>query len=163
MIDYLFINIFQNEQMEVVEDVLVIDLIADVAGGELPWELFFANDLAIRSHSAKEVEMRAQRWEKAFRDAGLRVNIGTTEYMVINGQNEEDGASQVVINGQALKRVLTFKYLGTVVDETAGYEKTAAARISAALPKWRTLSGVMCDKQMPKTLKGKVYKLSGHL
>ena len=75
--------------------------------------------------------------------------------MVITGQNEEDDTGQVVINGQALKRVLTFKYL---VDETGGYEKAAAARISAALLKWRTLSGVMCDKQMPKTLKGKVYK-----
>ena len=87
--------------------------------------------------------------------------------MVTNGQNEEDGTSQVVLNGQALKRVLTFKYLGTVVDETGGYEKAAAARIyekaaaariSPALLKWRTLSGVMCDKQMPKTLKSKVYK-----
>ena len=73
------VRVHQGSVLSPLLFILAIDLIADVAGGELPWELFFADDLAILSQSAEEVERRAQRWEKAFRGAGLRVNIGKRE------------------------------------------------------------------------------------
>ena len=50
-----------------------------------------------------------------------------------------------------------FKYLGVTISEEGGSEETVRARVSAAWGKWRDLSGVICDKKMPRKLKIKLY------
>jgi len=51
-----------------------------------------------------------------------------------------------------------FKYLGTVIDQAGGCEAEVTRRISAAWNRWRDLSGVLCDKKVPKQLKVLLYK-----
>ena len=50
-----------------------------------------------------------------------------------------------------------FKYLGVTIGEEGGSEEAVRARVSAALGKWRDISGVISDKNMPRKLKIKLY------
>ena len=50
-----------------------------------------------------------------------------------------------------------FKYLGVTVSEEGGSEEAVRARVSAAWGKWRDLSAVISDKNMPRKLKIKLY------
>ena len=50
-----------------------------------------------------------------------------------------------------------FKYLRVTISEEGGSEEAVRARVSAAWGKWRDLSGVICDKKMPRKLKIKLY------
>ena len=50
-----------------------------------------------------------------------------------------------------------FKYLGVTISEEGGSGEAVRARVSAARGKWRDLSRVISDKNMPRKLKIKLY------
>ena len=50
-----------------------------------------------------------------------------------------------------------FKYLGVTISEEGGSEEAVRARVSAAWGKWRDISGVISDNNMPRKLKIKLY------
>ena len=65
----------------------------------------------------------------------------------------------VRLDGEELKRVRNFKYLGSVVDATADTEKEVTYRIQCGWNDyWRKVSGVICDRRVPVKLKGKVHR-----
>ena len=57
-----------------------------------------------------------------------------------------------------LKRVKTFRCLGSTIDETVEMEKEVNFRIQWGWNNWRKVSGVICDSRVPVEVKGKVYK-----
>ena len=59
--------------------------------------------------------------------------------------------------GTSLRQVNKLKYLGVTISEEGGSEETVRARVSAAWGKWRDISGVISDKNMPRKLKIKLY------
>ncbi len=50
------------------------------------------------------------------------------------------------------------KYLGSILDSNGGAERDVNNRVKLALMKWKQLTGVLCDKKVPITLRDKVYK-----
>ena len=50
-----------------------------------------------------------------------------------------------------------FKYLGVTISEEGGSEEAVRARVSATWGKWRDISGVISDKNMPRKLKITLY------
>ena len=73
-------------------------------------------------------------------------------------QNAKGTRPQVKILGEEVERVTHFKYLGTSIEEEGGMETEIAKRMGAGWIHWKKCSGVLCDKRMPVTLKGKVYR-----
>ena len=60
--------------------------------------------------------------------------------------------------GVELKQVKRFKYLGTEMATEGGATEAVKQRIKMAWTKWREITGVVCDRKMPKKLKCKLYK-----
>ena len=60
-------------------------------------------------------------------------------------------------NDTSLNQVDKFKYLGVTLSERGGTEAAVKARVTAALAKWRELSGVINDRKLPRRLKVKMY------
>ena len=48
--------------------------------------------------------------------------------------------------------------LDKAIGANGGAEKDVSNKIQFAWPKWRETTGVMCDRNIPTQLKGKVYK-----
>ncbi|XP_063602488.1 uncharacterized protein LOC134778568 [Penaeus indicus] len=86
----------------------------------------------------------------------MRISRSKTEYFTTDTSGDQQAT--IKLNGTDLKRVKTFKYLGSVVNETVGMEKEVNFRIQCGWNNWRKVSGVINDKRVPVRLKGKVHK-----
>ncbi|VDO35597.1 unnamed protein product [Heligmosomoides polygyrus] len=65
---------------------------------------------------------------------------------------------RVILSGIELPRTSIFKYLGSAIASDSGLPVEANSRVSAAWPKWPSLTGVLCDKKIPERLKSKIYR-----
>ena len=94
-------------------------------------------------------------WQIGVEGKGLKVNIGKTEVMVSSRKGTKVKIKDSL--GTSFRQVNKFKYLGVTISEEGGSEEAVRARVSAALDKWRDISGVISDKNMPRKLKIKLY------
>ena len=78
-------------------------------------ELLYADDAAIVAHSLEDVQEISDRFNSAAKDFGLKINIGKTELLYQPADNNDNQIPIVNIEGQPLKAVKCFKYLGSHV------------------------------------------------
>ena len=121
----------------------------------MPMELLYADDLAICSNSKEELQSRLLNWQSALEKGGLKMNAKKTVVMV-SGSDEVLSIKDV--HGHLLEQVKEFKYLGSLVSAKGGCADEIRERVKAAWASWKKVAGVVCDKKMPKDLKGRVYK-----
>ena len=57
-----------------------------------------------------------------------------------------------------LPTVQSFTYLGSTIDRGGGTSKYVDNRVTKACSKWKELSGVICDKKIPKQLQLLIYQ-----
>jgi len=137
---------------------LLFILCMDTATADLqmphPWCLLYADDVVLADKDRLALQEKAQAWKDRLMENGLRLNIKKTEYLECGQQT--DGT--ISIDGIPLNKVTEFKYLGSVVSADSETLPDAKSRVSAAWMKWRQVTGVLCDKRMPRYLKAKVYK-----
>lgn len=137
--------------------VLVLDVLSENIRRQDKWEMLFADDLVITAETEEELQRRVLEWQERLENGGLKVNAGKTEVMVSSKQGGEQ--IQVVDRrGVELKQVDGFKYLGSVIKEEGGCEIEVRERVRAGWAKWREVSGVVCDRRMPRKLKIKIYE-----
>ncbi|KAG5604823.1 hypothetical protein H5410_026315 [Solanum commersonii] len=60
---------------------------------------------------------------------------------------------------QIIPKRESFKYLGSVIQDSGDIDEDVTHRIGVAWMKWRLASGVLCDKKIPSRLKGKFYRV----
>ena len=131
-----------------------MDRLTDEVRREPPWTMLFADDIVIFEEIREEVERRLESWKYALERRGMKVNRSKTEYLCINGGNDDE---TVKMEDTKLPRVKEFKYLGSTVQESGGCEREVKKRVQAGWNGWRRVSGVICDRRLPARVKGKVY------
>ena len=82
---------------------------------------------------------------------GLKINVAKTEHL-----STRENPLPMKLNGEELKNVDHFKYLGSVICKDGTIDRDLRAR--AALSSWRKLTGVLYDRKIPLRLKAKVYE-----
>ena len=84
----------------------------------------------------------------------MKISRSKTKYLCINkGNNDET----VKMEDTKVPRVKKFKYLGSTVQESGGYEREVKKRVQAGWNGWRRVLKVICHKRLPARVKGKVY------
>ncbi|KAK3512316.1 hypothetical protein QTP70_004627 [Hemibagrus guttatus] len=91
----------------------VIDQLSEEVRQESPWTMMFADDIVICSESREQVEESLERWRFALKRRGMKVSRSKTEYMCVN---EREGSGTVRLQGEEVKKVEEFKYLGSTVQ-----------------------------------------------
>ncbi|KAK3520700.1 hypothetical protein QTP70_030576 [Hemibagrus guttatus] len=71
------------------------------------------DDIVICSESREQVEENLERWRFALERRGMKVSRSKTEYMCVN---EREGSGTVRLQGEEVKKVQEFKYLGSTVQ-----------------------------------------------
>lgn len=135
---------------------LVMDVVAEDAKETPPWSMMFADDIALSGKTREEVERKTEDWRKAMEERGLKVSRKKTEYMAYNGANEGD----ITMQDHVLKKVTSFKYLGSTMSQDGEIDEEVEKRIQAGWRNWKRLSGVLCDKRLSARRKGKVFKVA---
>ena len=133
---------------------VIMDRLTDEVRREPPWTMLFADDIVICEETREEVERRLESWKYALERRGMKVSRSKTEYLCINGGNDDE---TVKMEDTKVPRVKEFKYLGSMVQESGDCEREVKKRVQAGWNGWRRVSGVICDKRLPARVKGKVY------
>ncbi|KAK3535759.1 hypothetical protein QTP70_021074 [Hemibagrus guttatus] len=92
---------------------IVMDLLSEEVRQESPWTMMFADNIVIFSESWEQVEENLERWRFALERRGMKVSRSKTEYMCVN---EREGSGTVRLQGEEVKKVQEFKYLGSTVQ-----------------------------------------------
>ncbi|KAK3506607.1 hypothetical protein QTP70_011017 [Hemibagrus guttatus] len=134
---------------------IVMDQLSEEVRQESPWTMMFADDIVICSESREQVEENLERWRFALERRGMKVSRSKTEYMCVN---EREGSGTVRLQGEEVKKVQEFKYLGSTVQSNGERGKEVKKRVQAGWNGWRKVSGVLCDRKISARIKGKVYR-----
>ncbi|KAK3570084.1 hypothetical protein QTP86_010231 [Hemibagrus guttatus] len=134
---------------------IVMDQLSEEVRQESPWTMMFADDIVICSESREQVEENLERWRFALERRGMKVSYSKTEYMCVN---EREGSGTVRLQGEEVKKVQAFKYLGSTVQSNGECGKEVKKRVQAGWNGWRKVSGVLCDRKISTRIKGKVYR-----
>ena len=60
---------------------MLFDIISQDMRFELPWELLYADDLAIIDITSTDAQNRLESWQKVLTDNGLKINVAKTEHL----------------------------------------------------------------------------------
>ncbi|KAK3569207.1 hypothetical protein QTP86_026614 [Hemibagrus guttatus] len=134
---------------------IVMDQLSEEVRQESLWTMMFADDIVICSESREQVEENLERWRFALERRGMKVSRSKTEYMCVN---EREGSGTVRLQGEEVKKVQEFKYLGSTVQSNGECGKEVKKRVQAGWNGWRKVSGVLCDQKISARIKGKVYR-----
>ncbi|KAK3514184.1 hypothetical protein QTP70_005264 [Hemibagrus guttatus] len=134
---------------------MVMDQLSEEVRQESPWAMMFADDIVICSESREQVEENLERWRFALERRGMKVSRSKTEYMCVN---EREGSGTVRLQGEEVKKVQEFKYLGSTVQSNGECGKEVKKREQAGWNGWRKVSGVLCERKISARIKGKVYR-----
>ena len=132
-----------------------MDRLTDEVRREPPWTMLFAGDIVICEETREEVKWRLESWKYALERRGMKVSKLKTEYLCINGGNDDE---TVKVEDAKVPRVKEFKYLGSTVQESGGCEREVKKRVQAGWNGWRRVLGVICDTRLPARVKGKVVR-----
>ncbi|KAK3562813.1 hypothetical protein QTP86_009964 [Hemibagrus guttatus] len=99
---------------------MVMDQLSEEVRQESPWTMMFADDIVICSESREQVEENLERWRFALERRGMKVSRSKTEYMCVN---EREGSGTVRLQGEEVKKVQEFKYLGSTVQSNGVWER----------------------------------------
>ena len=113
-----------------------------------------ADDIVLCSTRRDHVERKLEEWRRAMEERGLKISRRKTEYL---GCNEHQDA-EIQLQGETVKRVETFTYLGSTLAEDGELDAEVTSRVQSGWKNWKIVSGVLCDRRMNVKIKGKVYR-----
>ncbi|KAK3571420.1 hypothetical protein QTP86_012057 [Hemibagrus guttatus] len=128
---------------------MVMDQLSEVRQ-ESPWTMMFADDIVICSESREQVEENLERWKFALERRGMKVSRSKTEYMCVN---EREGSGTVRLQGEEVKKVQEFKYLGSTVQSNGECGKEVKKRVQAGPGRLAVINGTMNSAVYQKILK----------
>ncbi|KAK3524491.1 hypothetical protein QTP70_029270 [Hemibagrus guttatus] len=134
---------------------MVMDQLSEEVRQESLWTSLFVDDIVICCESRVQVEENLERWRFALERRRMKVSRSKTEYMCVN---EGEGSGTVRLQGEEVKKVQEFKYLGSTVQSNGECAKEVKKRVQAGWNGWRKVSGVLCDRKISARIKGKVYR-----
>jgi len=91
-------------------------------------DLDFADDIALLSHSHKQMQDKATHVDTRGAETGLRISTKKTKVLKSNARSNEP----VKVRDTNLEEVSSFTYLGSIVDSNGGSESDIASRIGKA-------------------------------
>ena len=123
-------------------------------------ELLFADDTALVAHKPDQIQRMLDSFSEASRKVGLQINIDKTEVMYQPApSNLTHQNPRITINGEALKVVKTFKYLGSILSMDNRADSEISSRIKNACASFGKLEKRLWSRTGIKlSTKCKVYR-----
>ena len=93
---------------------IVMDVITQDLRETVPWCILYADDIVLCAERREDLEVKLERWRAALEGRGIRISRSKTEYMCAS--IDGDGGDSIRMDGEEIKKVHKFKYLGAMVD-----------------------------------------------
>ena len=86
-------------------------------------------------------------------ERGLKISKMKTEYLGCNEHQE----AEIKLQGETIKRVKTFTYLGSTLAKDGELDAEVTHRVQSGWNKWKRVSGMLWDRRMNVKIKRKLY------
>ncbi|KAK3547882.1 hypothetical protein QTP70_000339 [Hemibagrus guttatus] len=135
---------------------IVMDQLSEEVRQESPWTMMFADDIVICSESREQVEENLERWRFALERRGMKVSRSKTEYMCVN---ERERSGTVRLQGEEVKKVPEFKYLGSTVQSNGECGKEYKRHLSTTSNSQTPNLTMAKTKELSKDTRNKIVDL----
>ena len=88
---------------------MILDVMDGASKSSPPLMYAVADDIVLRSTRRDHAERKLEEWRTAMDERGLKISRRKTEYLGCNEHQDAD----IQLQGETLKRVKTFTYLGS--------------------------------------------------
>ena len=122
------VGLHQGSALSLFLFAVIMDRLTDKVRREPPWTMLFADDIVICKETREEVERRLKSWRYTLERRGMKVSGSKTEYLFVNGGNDEE---TMKMEDTKVPRVKKFKYLKSTVQESDGCERAVKKRVQA--------------------------------
>ena len=116
-------------------------------------DLDFADDLALLSHSHRQMQDKTTELALISAQVGLKINKRKTKIPRTNATCE----TPIMLEGETLEEVKDFRYLGSIVDTHGGTEADIKKRISKKRVAFHLLRNVWKSKVIGATTKIRLF------
>ena len=84
---------------------VIMDRLTDEVGREPLWTMLLADDIVIYEETREEVERRIKCWRFILERRGMKVSRSKTEYLCVNGGNDEETVNMHDTKVSRVKRI----------------------------------------------------------
>lgn len=119
-------------------------------------DLAFADDICLMANSRQGMEQKLERLVAYGKQVGLKVNVGKTKLMRVNLPSGQFPA--LSIDGEQIKEVEEFCYLGSIIAKDGGADLCVANRILKARQAFAALNKFWRSPQISRNLKMRFFR-----
>ena len=121
---------------------LVLDELTREIQDEVPWCMFFADDIVLIDVTRQGLNDRLESWRHTLEVRDFRLSRSKTEYLhcYFSGRIEKGG--EITLDGRVIPKVAKFKYLGSIIQQNGDIDEDISQRIRVGWQKWKSASGV---------------------
>ena len=127
------VGLHQGSALSPFQFAMIMGRLTDQVRREPPWTMLFAYDIVICEETRKEVKRRLESWRYALERKLMKVSRSKTEYLYINGGNDDE---TVKMKNTKVPRVKELKYMGSKVQESGGCGREVKKRVQVRWPRW---------------------------
>jgi hypothetical protein len=103
----------------------------DIQGDDIPWCMFFADDVVLVDESQAGVNRKLELWWQTHESKGFRVSQTKIEYMRCDFENATHEEGEVSLEGQVVPKKYTFSYLGLMLQKDGDIDTDVCHRVKA--------------------------------
>ena len=138
---------------------LVMDELTRHIQEDIPWCMLFADDIVLVDETREGVNRKLELWRDTLESKGFKLSRTKTEYMHCRFKRTSYQDDGIVKLGEVeVPKVNQFRYLGSIIQNDGNIGNDVTHRIQTGWKKWRSATGVICDRNFPIKLKGKFYR-----
>ena len=129
-------------------------------GVESNWilsQLLFADDTALVAESAEQLQCLVREFGEVCERRKLRVNVDKSKIMVV-GKNEDPSLLNIMLNGESMEVVNTFKYLGSCFGSDGGVKEDVSMRVSEGMKTFGAMKRMWKGRSVTVGVKRDLYE-----
>ncbi|VDO61586.1 unnamed protein product [Schistosoma margrebowiei] len=115
--------------------------------------LNYADDLALLSHTHKQMQIKTASVAAVFASVGLSIHKGKTKVAKFKAKN----SNSITLYGETLEDVESFTYLESIIDEQGSSDADVKARIGKAMVAFLQLKNIWNSKQLSTNIKVRIF------
>ena len=121
---------------------------------DMLFTLYFADDQAVIAEDQDDLSYMVKKLDKYYQQAGLTINMEKSEYIVVGNEAIEN----LQLDGKHIVGVSQCKYLGAIFNKNGNSNEEITQRIIKGRNMIRALNSILCDKNMKKETKKRMYE-----
>ena len=125
-------------------------------GGKNINNLRYADDTALVADSQEKLQSLVNILVRESEYKGLRVNAAKTQVLVVS--KRDAFPTNIYVNGQQLKQVRSFKYLGSTISEDGRCDSDIKTRIAISKTAFNKVKSLLTNRSIPMSLRRRFLK-----